>query len=488
MATEHAQPGGVLTGNHPRRWYALAVLCSAFFMGVLDSTSVYTALPSIATDLRFAPGALQWVVTGYGLAVGGLLLLGGRLADMLGRRRVFLAAVAIFAAASLLCGLAWSADVLVAARVVQGAGAAVLTPAGLSILMTIFPEGPDRNKALGVWAGLGGTGATAGLLFGGIITEGLGWSWIFWVNIPACCVVLLVSPALLPESRERGRSFDLAGALIITSALVLVVFGLSRVPEAGWAAAQVVGPLGGALVLGAAFVLVERRAAAPLVPLRIFRSRTLVGGNVLVFIAGLAVDGILLVFTLYAHRILGYSATQFGFAMAVMTLASVVGALGGQHLVTRAGFRRVGATGIGLVAVGCLLLARLPVNGSFAGDLLGGLLIFGLGLGFAFVAAQIAALMGAPEAEAGLAAGLEETSFAIGTTLGVALASAVAVSRTAELTAAGYDRALAETGGLRLALLVLTGIALLGVIAAVALLGKPQQDRAKRTLAVAGTA
>lgn len=473
MAEQVALPGAEAGSAHPRRWFALALLCTAFFMGVLDATSVYTALPSIVEDLEFAPAAIQWVVTAYGLTVGGLLLLGGRLADLLGRRRVFVTAVGIFAVASLLCGLAWSSEVLIAARVLQGAGAAILTPAGLSILMTIFPDGPDRNTALGVWGGLGGTGATAGLLLGGPITEGLDWSWIFWINVPVCAGVLALSPILLPESRVRGRSFDLTGAITITASLVLIVYALSTVPGRGGWTAQAAGLVAAALVLLALFVLVESRVASPLVPLHVFRSRTLVGGNLVILIAGMAVDGLLIIVTLYTQRILGLSAIQFGLAMAVMTVVSVGGVLGGRHLVTRAGFRWVAAAGIGLAGLACVLMTRIPVEGGFVGDLLVGLLIFGLGLGGAFVAGQIAALTGVAEHESGLASGIVETSFAIGTTLGVALASAVAVTRTDRLVAAGAEGLVAETEGFRLAFWVLAGLTLLGVAAALTLLRRP---------------
>ncbi|MDV6011762.1 MFS transporter [Haloechinothrix sp. LS1_15] len=463
-----------------RRWFALALVAAAFFMGVLDSTSVYTALPTIALELSFSPGAIQWVITAYGITVAGLLLLGGRLADRLGRRRVFLTAVGVFAAASVLCGLAWSSDVLVAARVVQGAGAAILTPAGLSILMTIFAEGRDRNRALGVWGGLGGMGATAGLMLGGPITDGLGWSWIFWVNVPVCVGVLALGPVLLPESRARGRSFDVAGAVAITAALVLIVYALSTVPGRGWWAFHTAGPAVAALVLLAVFVAIEARSGAPLVPLRLFRSKVLVGGNLVMLIAGMSVDGLLIILTLYAQRVLGYSAIQFGMAMVVMTLVSVGAVIVGQHLVTRLGLRLVASGGMTLIGLACLLLTQVPLDGRFVGDLLVGLLIFGVGMGAAFVASQIAALTGVADHESGLASGIEETSFAIGTTLGVALASAVAVAHADRLIDAGAATAVAETEGFRFAFGVLAGVTVLGVIAALTLLGRSQSTRGEQ--------
>lgn len=440
-------------------------------MAVLDSTSVYTALPSIGEDLEFAPGGLQWVITAYGLTVGGLLLLGGRIADLLGRRRVFIAAVALFGGASLLCGLAWSSEVLIAGRALQGLGAAILTPAGLSILMTIFPEGRDRNRALGIWGGLGGTGATAGLLLGGPITEGLGWAWIFFVNVPVCVAVLALCRALLPEGHAAPgrRQFDIAGAVTVTAALGLLVYALFAVAAGtGWLVATAC--VAAAVVCGALFVAVESRSPAPLVPMRIFRSRTLVGGNVVVLIAGMAVDGLLIVVTLYTQLVLGYSAIQFGLTMAVMTVMSVLGLAGGQHLVTRLGFRAVAVAGMALLCASCLLLTRVSADGGFARELLPGLLVFGAGMGAAFVSAQIAALAGVSSAESGLAAGIEETAFGIGTTLGVALASAVAVAHTDRLVAAGVAPLVAQTDGFRLALVVLAGLAAAGGVAALALL------------------
>lgn len=456
-----------------RRWFALAVVCTAFFMGVLDSTSVYAGLPSIAEDLAFSAAGIQWVLTAYGVTVGGLLLLGGRVADLMGRRRVFMTAVALFAAASLLCGLAWSSEVLIAARAAQGTGAAIMTPAGLSLLMRMFPDGRDRNRALGIWGGLGGIGATAGLLLGGVLTDWLGWEWIFFTNVPVCVGVLALSPVLLPASRDRGprRGFDLAGAVTVTAALVLILCGLFTVAEVGWRAAQPIGLVAAAVVLGALFVLIESRSAAPLVPLRIFGSRTLVGGNVVILVAGIAVDGLLIIVTLYAQQVLGYSAIQFGLAMAVMTVMAIVGVMIGQHVVTKFGSRPVAAAGMTLLGVACLLLTGVSADGTFVGDLLVGLLIFGAGMGAAFVAAQIAALAGIAEEDSGLASGIEETSFVVGSTLGIAVVTAVAVSQTDHLLAGGTPPMLARVEGFQVALAVAAGFAFLGLLAALTLLG-----------------
>lgn len=460
-----------------RRWQVLTVVCMAMFMAVLDSTSAYAALPAIARDLGFAPAEIQWVITAYGVAIGGLLLLGGRLADYAGRRRVFMAAVGVFAVASLACGLAWSSEVLIAARVMQGVGAAVMTPAGLSILMQVFPDGPDRNKALGIWGGLGGTGASAGLLLGGVLTDWIGWAWIFFTNVPVCLAVLLLCPMLLPEIPRNRQRLDVPGAITATGALVLMLLALFRVAEDGLSAyALTLGA--GAAVLALLFVVVERRSPVPLVPMRIFSSRVLVGGNLVIVIAGIAVDGLLIVVTLYAQQVLGFSAIQFGLTMAIMTVTSVCAVMVGQHLVTRSGFRLVAAAGLTLLVLACLALSRMSSDGALVDDLLFGLVVFGVGMGAAFVAGQIAALAGVAEQDAGLAAGLEETSFTVGTTVGAALASAVAIGY-ATRGGVGAPTAAALTEGFGLALVVLAGVAALGAVLAVVLL---RPETAKRTV------
>ncbi|HEV7973850.1 MFS transporter [Amycolatopsis sp.] len=412
-----------------RRWYVLSLLGTAFFMTILDGTSLLTALPSIERDLGLDGPGIQWTVTVYALAFSGPLLFCGRAADLLGRRRVFLVGMVLRVVASLLCGLAPSVELLVAARALQGFSVAIIAPAALSMVMNVFSEGTERNKALGIWGGLGGIGATAGLLLGGVVTEGLGWQWVFWINVPIGLFVLLLAPALLPESRdrERARTFDLAGASTITAVLVLLVYAITRVPLAGWGSA--VGPLVGAVVLATAFVLIERRSAAPLMPFRILRSRTLVGGNLVVLVAGMAVDGMLITVTAYAQQTLGWSAAHFGLVAAVMTVTAVVGALVGQRCVTKFGIRPVAATGTILLAMACLLFAQ--------GLLVVPLLVFGAGMGGATVAAQIAALSGVAEKESGLAAGLVDTSFAIGTALGVAVCSSIG-GQTAFVAAAAF--------------------------------------------------
>jgi EmrB/QacA subfamily drug resistance transporter len=449
-----------------RRWLALALLGTAFFMVILDGTIVYVALPQIAQDLGFSTGGVQWVMSAYLLCFGGLLLLGGRGADLLGRRRVFMVGVGLFVCSSLLCGLAWSPAALIGARIVQGVSAAIMAPTALSILMTVFPDGPERNRALGIWGGIGGVGATAGLLLGGPVTAAFGWRGVFFINIPAGLAVLGFSRALLPESSDSGcaRCFDIAGAATVTTALVLLIYGITGAAAAGWTGIRTIAPLAASAVLLGLFGLIEAHSRAPLMPLRIFRARALVGGNLVLLAAGMSVDGTLLIVTLYAQEVLGYSAVQFGLMTAVMTVMSAAGAYTAQAVVTRAGVRRVGAAGMTLVGAACLVLARVPADGSYWPDLFFGLLVFGAGLGSAFVAAQIAALTGAAEEESGLAAGLADSSFNIGSALGIATLSSVAVARAGP----GAGPA-AMTEGFQAAFAAAVAIALLGAVLALLL-------------------
>jgi MFS family permease len=338
----------------PRRWWALALLCGAFFMVLLDGTITIVALPSIGAGLRFSEQGLQWVLSAYALTFGGLLLLGGRAADLLGRRRVFMAGAVFFTTASLLCGLAWSPAALLAARVVQGAGAAIMTPTALSIISTTFTEGAERNKALGIWGALGGIGATTAWLIGGPLVDGPGWRRIFFINVPIGLAALALSPVLLRESRAAltRRSYDPAGALTITGALVLLVYAVAGAPGAGWGDVRTILPFAGSAVLVAAFALIESRYPAPLVPLRIFRSRTLAGADALTILIGAVAVGMPFVLTLYAQQVLGYSALKFGIIPVVLAVGATAGAIAGQAAVGSllpAGHRdRPGAHGRGV--------------------------------------------------------------------------------------------------------------------------------------------
>src|SRR5499427_1552027 len=416
----------------PRRWWALALLCGAFFMVLLDGTITTVALPSIGADLGFSGQDLQWMLSAYALTFGGLLLLGGRAADLLGRRRVFMAGVLLFTASSLMCGLAWSSAALLAARVVQGAGAAVMTPTALSIISTTFTEGAERNKALGIWGAMGGIGATTAWLIGGPLVAGPGWRWIFFINAPVGLAALALSPVLLRESRGAltRRSYDPAGALTITGALVLLVYAVVKAPGAGWGDVRTILPLAGSAVLLAAFAMIEARHPAPLVPLRIFRSRTLAAADALTVLIGTVAVGMPVVLTLYAQRVLGYSALKFGVSTVVLAVAVTAGAIAGQAAVLKAGFRPVAATGLALLGAGSLVLTQVSAHGSYFPDIFFGLLLCGLGIGSAFVTATVAALAGVAEQEAGLASGLSNTALQIGSALGVAIVTSVAASRS----------------------------------------------------------
>jgi EmrB/QacA subfamily drug resistance transporter len=475
----------------PRRWWVLALLCGAFFMVILDASIVFVALPSIGADLGFSEQGLQWVVSAYALTFGGLLLLGGRAADLLGRRRVFMAGVALFTAASLLCGLAWSPAALLAARAVQGVGAAIMTPTALSIISTTFPEGPERNKALGIWGSLGGLGATAGWLIGGPLVDGPGWGWIFFINIPIGLAALALSPVLLRESRAalRQRSYDPAGALTITGALVLLVYALVEAPDVGLGDAQTILLVAGSAVLLAAFALIESRHRAPLVPLRVLRSRTLVGANLVILLFGTVAFGMPFVLTLYAQQVLGYSAVEFGAGTAVLAVGATVSSIVAQAAVLKLGFRKVATTGMALLGAGSLLLTQVSVGGSYFGDIFFGLLVFGAGIGPAFVTATVAALAGVAEHEAGLASGLSNTALQLGGALGVAIVSTVAVSRSEDYLAAneGPNPLVVLTEGFQSAFLACGVLAGIGMALALVLLGRPRKAPHKRLEPVPAT-
>jgi EmrB/QacA subfamily drug resistance transporter len=453
----------------PRRWKALALLCTAFFMVILDSAIVVVALPSIGADLSFSSSDLQWVLSAYLLSFGGLLLLGGRAADLLGRRRVFMAGTALFALASLGAGLAGSVAALIVARVIQGTAAAVMTPTALSIVTTTFEEGAERNKALGIWAAIGGIGATAAWLVGGPITDGLGWEWIFFINVPVALAVVALSPVLLRESRDsgHGRQFDFAGAVTITAALVALVYAVVEAPKAGWASGQTLGLLAASAALIALFVAIEARSSSPLAPLRVFRSRALVGGNLVLLALGMLAFGMPFILTQYAQGVLGYSALEFGLASVVMPVTAALGSISGQALATKGGLRAVAAVGLVLTGLGCLLLTQVSADGTYLGDIFFGLLLFGPGLGASYVAGSIGSLAGVAESDAGLASGLNNSSFQIGGAIGVAILSTVAVSE-----AKGSNPVDALTNGFQSAFATAIIFAVIGLIAAVAVLGK----------------
>jgi EmrB/QacA subfamily drug resistance transporter len=454
----------------PRRWQALALVCVAFFMTVLDISIVNVALPSIKTSLHVAEKDLQWVVTAYAIAFGGFLLLGGRAADLLGRRRLFMLGIALFSLASLVCGLAGSIGVLVAARAVQGIGAAVISPATLSIITTTFEEGSERNKALGIWGAMGGSGAAAGVLFGGILTKYAGWEWIFFVNVPVGAAVLLLTRAVVRESRIPGlHGFDFPGAATVTASLALLVYGISKAPDVGWSSPQTIGLLAAAAVLLAAFVAIESRSEAPMMPFRIFRVRTVTGANVVGFLLGAVVFSNFFLLTLYVQQVLHYSALKAG--LTFLATAGVVIPVAGlsQALVTRIGVRPVLTVGLALLTGGMLWYAQVPVHGRFVPDLLPGYLMVGVGMAFSFIPISIAALAGVEHREAGLASGLINTSQQVGGALGVAIAATVAFTHAKTLAASGHDPLAAQTSGFAVGFWVIAAIAAVGAVAAFAL-------------------
>jgi EmrB/QacA subfamily drug resistance transporter len=454
----------------PRRWQALAVVCVAMFMTVLDVSIVNVALPSIKNSLHVGESSLQWVLIAYTITFGGLLLLGGRAADLLGRRRMFMIGMTLFAAASLACGFAGSIGVLVAARAVQGIGAAIVSPATLSIITTTFEEGSERNKALGIWGAMGGSGAAAGVLFGGILTKYAGWEWVFFVNVPVAVIVLLLTRAVVRESRVTGmRGFDIGGASTITASLALLVYGISKAPDVGWGSGRTIGFLVAAVVLLAAFLVIEKRHPAPMMPFDIFRTKTVTGANVAGFLLGAVVFANFFLLTLYVQQVLHYSALKTGLTF-LATAGTVIPVAGlSQALVTRFGPRPVMAIGLALITAGMVWYAQIPVHASFASDLLPGYLMVGIGMAFSFIPMSIAALAGVRPDEAGLASGLINTSQQIGGALGVAIAATVAFTHTTTLVRTGHDLASAQTSGFALGFWVIAGFGAAAVVATLAL-------------------
>jgi EmrB/QacA subfamily drug resistance transporter len=454
----------------PRRWQALALVCVAMFMTVLDVSIVNVALPSIKTSLHVSDQSLQWVVTAYAISFGGFLLLGGRAADLLGRRRMFMIGITLFSVASLVCGLAGSIGVLIAARAVQGIGAAIISPATLSIIMTTFEEGSERNKALGIWGAMGGSGAAAGVLFGGILTKYAGWEWVFFVNVPVGVLVLTLTRAVVRESRVTGvRGFDAGGAVTITSSLALLVYAISKAPDDGWGSGTTIGFLIGAAVLFVAFLVIERRHPAPMVPFQIFRTKTVTGANVAGFLLGAVVFSNFFLLTLYVQQVLHYSALKTGLTF-LATAGTVIPVAGiSQALVTKFGPRPVLAIGLLLITGGMVWYSQISVHASFASDLLPGYLLVGVGMAFSFIPMSIAALAGVAPHEAGLASGLINTSQQVGGALGVAIASTVAFTHANSLIKAGHDAASAQTSGFALGFWVIAGISAASVVATLAL-------------------
>jgi EmrB/QacA subfamily drug resistance transporter len=461
---------------HSRRWLILAVVGAAFFMTILDVAIVNVAIPSIEKDLNISRETVEWVVVAYAIAYGGFLLLGGRMADLLGRRLIFVSGLVLFTLSSLACGLshtASSADLLIAARAVQGLGAAILAPSALSIVTTTFTEGAERNKALGIWGALGGSGAAAGVLFGGILVKYLGWEWIFFVNVPVGALVLLLTRPIVPESRGVAgrRRFDAAGAVTVTAGLTLLVYAISKAPTVGWGSARTVLLLAGAAALLAAFLAIESRSRAPLMPFSIFRVRTVAAANVVGFLLGAAIFANFFVLTLYVQQVLGWSPLRTGITFLATAGTTVLWAGLSQSLVTRIGVRPVLTAGLAIMGFALLWYTRIPVGGHYWPDLLPAYLVFALGMAFAFIPVSIAALAGVEPGQAGLASGLINTAQQVGGAIGVALATTIFVSATT----GAHPRSRAEalslvTTGYQHAFWAMAAIAFLGAAAAFVLL------------------
>jgi EmrB/QacA subfamily drug resistance transporter len=433
----------------PNKWLVLVLVCFAQFMVVLDATIVNVALPSIQKDLELSEADLQWVVNSYTLMFGGFLLLGGRAADLLGRKRLFLAGIALFTFASLLDGLAQSGTMLILARGLQGLGAALVSPAALSIITTTFPEGEERTKALGVWGGIAAGGAAFGLLLGGILTDLLAWEWIFFVNVPIGIATFVFSSRIVPESTSGAatRAFDLAGAVTVTGGLVALVYGIVKAQEWGWGSVETLGIGLLAVALLSAFVVIERRSAAPLVRLDIFRTRTLTAANVVMLLVGSGLFAMFFFNSLYVQDILGYSPLKAGFAFLPISLCIVVGAGLSQQLVRMLGVRIVAIAGLTIAAVGMVLLTQISADGSYTSDLLPGLLPVGIGMGLTFVPITLIATAGLQDADQGLASGLFNTSQQVGGALGLAILSTLAVNTTSNALDDGAERAGALVDG-----------------------------------------
>jgi EmrB/QacA subfamily drug resistance transporter len=468
-----------MVASDRRKWLALALLSAVQFMVVLDIAIVNVALPSIKVDLGFSQENLQWVISAYALVFGGFLLLGGRAADLLGRRRVFLVGIVVFTLASLLAGLAWSEASLIGARALQGLGAAVISPAALSILSTTFVEGRERNIALGVWGAVGGFGAAAGVLLGGVLTDALSWEWIFFVNVPVGAVAFLLTPFLLTESRDAHvKSFDVPGGVLVTGGLSSLVYAITQAGQDGWLAGRTVAFFVAAIVLLAGFVAWERRHAEPLMRFGLLRTRTVTGANVAGFILGTAMFSMFLMLTLYMQQVLGYSAMKTGVAYLAVAGTAILWSAVAAQLVTRVGVKPVLVAGMVALTAGLVYFTQVSVGGTYAGDLLPGFLLIGFGIGFAFVPISIAALAGVEAAEAGLASGLINTSQQIGGALGIAALSTIATSHTADKVAAGVALPTALVDGFTAAFLAGVGIAAVGILAALTLIRRDELEQA----------
>jgi EmrB/QacA subfamily drug resistance transporter len=448
---------------------ALALLAMTQFVVVIDASIVNVALPSIGEALDFSQNDLSWVVNSYTLTFGGFLLLGGRLADYLGRRRVFMIGMALFALASLAGGFAQNETWLIAARAVQGLGAAIASPAALSIITTTFPEGQERNKALGIWGAVAGAGGAAGVLLGGVLTEWAGWEWVLFVNVPIGAFIVWQAPKLLAEStaeEESDRTLDLPGAITVSAGLALLVYAMVDAINVGWGSAETIGRLAGAAALLVAFVVVELRTRKPLIPFSIFRKRTLRGANLVGILIGMSLFSMFFLITLYLQQVLGDSALEAGLSYLPLAIAIILAAGAASALVTKLGFKNVLITGMVFVAVALAWFSQIDPHGSYAVDVLGPSILAGVGLGFAFVPVTIAAVTGIEAHEAGLASGLINTAQQVGGALGLAILASIANASTKDSFQTGADSATALTNGFADAFIVGAAFAVAGAVLA----------------------
>jgi EmrB/QacA subfamily drug resistance transporter len=472
---------------------ALALLAMTQFVVVIDASIVNIALPSIGRALHFSEADLSWVVNAYTLTFGGFLLLGGRLADLMGRRRMFMVGLVVFSFASLAGGFAQSEPWLIAARAVQGLGAAIVSPAALSIVTTTFSEGAERNRALGVWGAVAGAGGAAGVLLGGVLTSGLSWRWVLFVNVPIGLVCTFLAPRVLIESRAEveGRSFDIPGALTVTAGLALLVYALVDAVNVGWGSTATLAKIAGAIVLLSAFLAIEHRQRAPLMPFSIFRLRTLRGADTVALLIGMSLFSMFFFISLYMQQVLHFSALRAGLSYLPLAFAIILSAGAASAAVTRAGFKPVLLTGLLFVAGGLFWFSRVPASGgTFAANVLGPSVLAGIGLGLSFVPVTIAAVTGTRPQEAGLASGLVNTAQQVGGALGLAILATVANSRTKSVMHAGkHDVAFALTKGFERAFLVGAGFALVGALLTILLISSRdsrEHSLAARAESVAG--
>jgi len=470
-AAHQTQPGSA--PPDPRRWRALALLAIADFVVILDATIVNVALPSIGRSLHASTSDLSWVTSAYILAFGGLLMLGGRVADLAGRRRLFIAGLVLFGLASLAGGLSTTIGELIAFRALQGAGAAMLAPAARSIVVTLFEEGPERSKALGIWAAVAGSGSVVGLILGGVLTSSLGWQWVLFVNVPVTLGAAALAPVLIRESRAEttDRSIDYAGAALVTGGLVAILYALVNAGNAGWGSTETIGLLSLGVALLAVFTWVETKVHAPLVPLRIFRGGQVRGANIAMVLLAAAMVGFFFVLALYLQDVLGYSAIKAGMASVPLGLILITVAGLGSPVAERLGARPVLLTGLAVFTTGIAWMTRITIHSNYLTDILGPSLLIGIGLGLAFIALTIASVSGIEAEHSGVAGGLINMTQQVGGSIGLAVITSVITRHVHE-----HGPSLTSfTGGLRDALIA---AALIGAASiAVAAIALPRRDR-----------